>query len=60
MEQATRFELRLSVEQRRGLDALAHETGLSAADLVRLGLTQLLRKGVVLRGDAPHATQEEN
>jgi hypothetical protein len=55
-----RFELRLSAEQRRGLDALAQETGLSAADLMRLGLAQLQRKGLVLGRDAPHATQEKN
>ena len=50
-----RFELRLSAKQRRGLDALAAETGRSVSDLVRLGLTQLLRKGLCFNGDSNRA-----
>jgi hypothetical protein len=41
MEQA-RFDLKLPLRQRRELDALSGETGLSRADLVRLGIRYML------------------
>jgi hypothetical protein len=42
MEQA-RFDLKLPASQRRELAALASETGLSSADLVRLSVRHLLQ-----------------
>jgi predicted DNA-binding protein len=48
MNTGTRFELRLPAERRRELDALARETGLSAADVVRLSIKHLLEHRDVL------------
>jgi hypothetical protein len=42
MTNDTRFEFRLPEPIKRELTALSGETGLSAADLVRLGVNQLL------------------
>ena len=53
MRRDARFEFRLSADARRELDALALETGLSAADLARLGIRWMLEHpGVLLRRDA--------
>jgi hypothetical protein len=43
MEQMPRFQLRLPVVQRRELAMLARETGVSSADLVRLGIRYMLQ-----------------
>jgi hypothetical protein len=49
MEQtSTRFEVRLPSARRQELEALARDTGLSAADLARLGIAWLLRHREVL------------
>jgi predicted DNA-binding protein len=48
MSDTARFELRLPAERRRELDALARETGLSAADIVRLSIKQMLERRDVL------------
>jgi hypothetical protein len=45
-----RFEIRLSETRRRELDALARETGLSSADVARIGIGILLRNPDALRG----------
>jgi predicted DNA-binding protein len=39
----TRFEFRLPEPARRQLHQLSNETGLSSADLVRLGISKLLQ-----------------
>jgi hypothetical protein len=46
----SRFEMRLSAAQRRELAALADETGLTSADLARLGIRWLLAHRDVLTG----------
>jgi hypothetical protein len=43
-----RFDLKLPLRQRRELDALAGETGLSRADLVRLGIRYVLQHPEVI------------
>jgi hypothetical protein len=48
-----RFEIRLSETRRRELDALAHETGLSATALARLSIAWLLKNQAALRGAVP-------
>lgn len=54
MTDGTRFELRLSVERRRQLAELAAESGLSAADLARLGIKWLLdHPGALLKPEHP-------
>src|SRR5262249_55267038 len=46
-----RFELRLPTSQREQLDELGRETGLSSADLARIGIAWMLkRREVVLTG----------
>jgi hypothetical protein len=56
MEHGTRFELRLPAGRRRELAALADETGLSAADLVRLGIRWLLdHPGVLLKPEGQNS-----
>ena len=48
-----RFEIRLQPERRQELDALARETGLSSADVVRLAIRQLLEhRDLFVRGTA--------
>ena len=47
-----RFELKLSSDQRRELDALAHETGLSAGAITRLAIKSLLANPGPLLGPA--------
>jgi hypothetical protein len=42
MNNDARFELRLPTQRRAQLEALADETGLSAADLARLAIGRLL------------------
>jgi hypothetical protein len=60
MTDTSRFEVRLSAAQRRELAALADETGLSAADLARLGIRWLLEHpGVLLRPDRPSDDGEQ-
>jgi hypothetical protein len=41
---STRFELKLPSNSRAALDALASETGLSCADLVRLSIRRMLER----------------
>jgi hypothetical protein len=48
MKQETRFEMRLPEAQRRELAALADETGLTSADLVRLSIRWMLEHKAVL------------
>jgi Ribbon-helix-helix protein, copG family len=43
MTNDTRFEVKLPAARRAALDSLADEAGVSASDLVRLAITQLLR-----------------
>jgi hypothetical protein len=50
----TRFQIKMSANQRRRLEELAQETGVSAADLVRLGACWVLQNRNVLVG-GPHA-----
>jgi hypothetical protein len=45
-----RFEIRLSETRRRELAALARETGLSSADVARLGILWVCRNPDALRG----------
>jgi hypothetical protein len=46
----TRFEFSLPEDRRRELDRLSEETGLSAADLARLGIRWVLsHRDVLLR-----------
>ena len=44
---ATRLELKLAPERRRQLDELAAASGVSATDLCRLAITQLLEDRTV-------------
>jgi len=44
----TRFEIRMPAARRRELDELANETGLSSADLARIGIRWLLERRDVL------------
>jgi hypothetical protein len=53
MEQSTRFELRLSRDRRRELAELAHQCGLSTADLIRLSVGRLLANPGALLGSEP-------
>jgi hypothetical protein len=47
---STRFEFQLPADRRRELDQLSEETGLSAADLARLGIRWVLsHRDVLLR-----------
>jgi hypothetical protein len=56
---STRFEFRISRERRRELDLLADETGLTSADLARLGITWLLeRKAVLVTGNREPVAEE--
>jgi hypothetical protein len=48
MKEKVRFDLHLPLAQRRELDALAGETGLSRADLVRLGIRFVLQHPEVI------------
>jgi hypothetical protein len=48
MKRDKRFEFRLTADQRRELEALARDVGLSSADLARLGIGWLLRHPGVL------------
>jgi hypothetical protein len=51
MKRDARLELRLSAAQRRELAALADETGLTSADLARLGVRWLLaHRGMLVNG----------
>jgi hypothetical protein len=43
----TRFEIKLQPERRRQLDELASATGMSATDLCRLAIGQLLEQRLV-------------
>ena len=43
----TRFEIKLQPERRRQLDELASATGISATDLCRLAIGQLLEQRLV-------------
>jgi predicted transcriptional regulator len=43
----TRFEVKLQPERRRQLDELASATGMSATDLCRLAIGQLLEQRLV-------------
>jgi hypothetical protein len=45
--ETTRFEIKLTAQRRRALDQLAHEAGISSADLARLAIGQLLEDRVV-------------
>ena len=45
---STRFELRLSPARRQELNALAQDTGLASADLVRLAIKQFLERPEIL------------
>jgi hypothetical protein len=56
---SARFEFRLPLDRRLELDQLAEETGLSAADIVRLGLCWALANRNLLKPttEAPHAPQ---
>ena len=47
------FEIHLPQQRRAELAALASETGLSSADLVRLGICRLLERPEVLLGAPP-------
>jgi hypothetical protein len=59
MTQNTRFEIRLSADQRRELEELAQEVGLSSADLTRLGIRWLLHNpGMLLGGSAEQRRNE--
>jgi hypothetical protein len=49
MDSKVRFDLRLPTAQRRELAALAGETGLSSADLVRLSVRYMLLHPEVIR-----------
>lgn len=50
---STRFEFSLPADRRRELDQLSEETGLSAADLARLGIRWVLsHRDVLLRPSA--------
>jgi hypothetical protein len=48
MKRDKRFEFRLTADQRRELEELARDVGLSSADLARLGIGWLLRHPGVL------------
>jgi hypothetical protein len=48
MNDATRFEFLLPAEQRGELDELAAATGLSVADLARLGIGWVIKRRDVL------------
>jgi hypothetical protein len=48
----TRFELKLPPQSRAALDALASETGLSCADLVRLSIRRMLERPDLLGRDS--------
>jgi hypothetical protein len=48
MNNDARFELRLPVQRRPQLEALADETGLSSADLARLAIGRLLANPEVI------------
>ena len=45
--ETTRFEIKLTAQRRRALDQLAHEFGISSADLARLAIGQLLEDRTV-------------
>jgi hypothetical protein len=45
-----RFEIKMPPEQRRELDALAQELGMSAADVARVGVHWVLRHRKILLG----------
>jgi predicted DNA-binding protein len=47
MTNDTRFEIRMPSQRRHALDQLAHESGLSAADLARLAIGRLLEDRTV-------------
>jgi hypothetical protein len=49
---STRFELKLPPQSRAALDALASETGLSCADLVRLSIRRMLEQPDLLGRDS--------
>jgi hypothetical protein len=58
MQLDTRFEVRLPTATRTALDALAVDTGLTRADLIRTGLRWVLdSRGAFLQ--APHDLAEE-
>jgi hypothetical protein len=52
---STRFEFSLPADRRRELDQLSEETGLSAADLARLGIRWVLSHRDVLLRPTPEA-----
>jgi len=53
-----RFELKLPVEQRCALDELSRQTGLSVADLCRLGAGWVLNNRAILTGGPPVAARQ--
>jgi hypothetical protein len=52
MKHDARFEVRLSNDTRQALAALADESGLTSADLARLGIKRLLARPGALLGPA--------